>query len=352
MSINELKGKLLEFFIRNIFYSCGFTDVKSDGLYSYENNGLYYLHGKGAAHDMDVLVEPPFQVPFSYPTRLIFECKAYNNKINLKIIRNVLGLRQDINDFEIVTKESLAKRMNNRRAAYAIEQRKRYFYQVGVASITEFTKNAIEFAANNKIPLISLKWINPGSTFQSINNITESTLRDIGNENYKTLITFLKDRKNNSTSLPDNIREIITKSEILNSVFSLFNYLIKNIYFGFLETGEFIVLHFYGEQNADFLSRQDRTDFFGMLYYSEETRTIWRLEIQNHSNGVYEFFLPKRIINTWKSKSYGKKEALTLKEESFAKIYIYNKHRSKNFPFYIIKLDLEKIEVYRNEMER
>ena len=349
MSANELKGKLLEFLIRNIFYSCGFTNVKSDGIYTFENNGLFYLHGKGAAHDMDVFVEPPFQLPFSYPTRLIFECKAYDKKINLMIIRNALGLRQDINDFEIVTKSSLEKRKNNRRAAYAIEQRKRYFYQVGVASITEFTKNAIEFAANNKIPLISLKWINPGPTFQSINDITPDSIEEIGNEDYKKLINHLKNRNNKTIDLPSDILRILNNSQILSHVFGLFNLLIKSIYFGFLETGEFIVLHFYGSQANDFLSNQDRIEFLGMLYYSEDTKSIWRIKIQNYNDGIYEFFLPKSLINSWKNKSYGKKEALNLKEEYFSKIYIYNKHRSKEFPFYIIKLDLNQIEVFRND---
>ena len=67
------------------------------------------MNGKGAAHDADVFMEPPIQIPFIYPTRVIFECKAYASRAGLPIVRNALGLRQDINEFEIVTKESLEK---------------------------------------------------------------------------------------------------------------------------------------------------------------------------------------------------------------------------------------------------
>ncbi len=71
-------------------------------------------------------------MPFAYPTRLLFECKAYNKPVNLGIARSALALRSDINDFEIVTDLTIDKRKNNRRVPLAVELRDRYFYQVGV----------------------------------------------------------------------------------------------------------------------------------------------------------------------------------------------------------------------------
>jgi hypothetical protein len=77
MTAGQLKGALLEHIVRTLMYSCGFASVKPDGLYIYAQtgNGLFYINGKGAAHDADVLMEPPIQLPFSYPSRILFECR-------------------------------------------------------------------------------------------------------------------------------------------------------------------------------------------------------------------------------------------------------------------------------------
>jgi hypothetical protein len=158
MKVNILKGAFLEYIVRKLLKSCGFTNANADGLYTFERSGLFFVNGRGAAHDADVMMDPPIQMPFAYPTRIIFECKAYGGNTNLSVVRNAFGLRNDINEFEIVTKSSLKSRQNNRRASYAIEARKRYYYQVGVACVNDFSKPAVEFAANSKIPLLSLSW--------------------------------------------------------------------------------------------------------------------------------------------------------------------------------------------------
>jgi hypothetical protein len=67
----------------------------------------FWINGKGAAHDADIIMNPPIQMPFAYPTQLLFECKAYGTSANLPIVRNALGLRNDLNDFEIVTRDTL-----------------------------------------------------------------------------------------------------------------------------------------------------------------------------------------------------------------------------------------------------
>ncbi|MBO9684536.1 MAG: hypothetical protein J7502_18025, partial [Flavisolibacter sp.] len=163
MTSGQLKGTLLEYLIRQLLQNCGFSAVKPDGHYIYEQRGtgLFFINGKGAAHDADVLMDPPIQLPFSYPSRILFECKAYETTIGLNVVRNALGLRYDINEFEIVTDESIQKRKNNRRANYAISDRKRFDYQVGVAAVEPYSPAAFEFAANNKIPLFSLRWFLP-----------------------------------------------------------------------------------------------------------------------------------------------------------------------------------------------
>ena len=133
MNAAKLKGSLLEYIVRKLFLNCGFTRVKADGLWIFEKSGLTMINGKGAAHDADVLMNPPIQMPFSYPFRVNFECKAYKKKTGLTIIRNALGLRYDLNEFEVVTRDQIEERQNNRRSSLSIDDRQRFNYQVGVA---------------------------------------------------------------------------------------------------------------------------------------------------------------------------------------------------------------------------
>lgn len=158
MKAGNLKGALLEYIVRQLLKSCGFTNVKADNLFSFERSGLFFINGRGAAHDADIIMNPPIQMPFAYPSQLLFECKAYGSTTKLPIVRNAAGLRNDINEFEIVTRDSLRKRQNNRRATYAVDTRTRFIYQVGVASVNDFSKPCVEYATNNKIPLLSLSW--------------------------------------------------------------------------------------------------------------------------------------------------------------------------------------------------
>src|SRR5688500_6265373 len=137
MKGGTLKGALMEYIIRSLLKSCGFSNVKTDKLYSFQRRCFCFGHGKGSAHDADIIRNHRIQMPYSYPTQLLFECKEYGNTAKLTIIRNALSLRIDLNDFEIVTKKSILKRQNNKRASYAIAARNRFLYQVGVASVND-----------------------------------------------------------------------------------------------------------------------------------------------------------------------------------------------------------------------
>lgn len=83
MKAGNIKGALLEYIVRNLLKNCGFTNVRADNLYSYERGGLLFINGRGAAHDADIIMNPPIQMPFAYPTQLLFECKAYGGVASL-----------------------------------------------------------------------------------------------------------------------------------------------------------------------------------------------------------------------------------------------------------------------------
>lgn len=146
-------GKGFELFVKRLLISVGFSDVKSDGIYVFDGAVGQMVQGLGEAHNADVLLEPPVQTPFYSLSRILIECKDYQRKVGLGTLRGVLGLREDINHFDIVDIDRLrARRTQNRHNP--IFNYNRYSYQVAVASLSGFTNQAQEFAATYRIPLI------------------------------------------------------------------------------------------------------------------------------------------------------------------------------------------------------
>ncbi len=146
-------GKAFELFIKNLLISVGFSEVKSDGLYVFDGAAGQMLQGLGEAHNADVLLEPPVQTPFYSRSRLLIECKDYRIKIGLNTVRSALGLKEDINNFNIVDSETLMARRAQRRRGY-LHTCERYSYQVAIAALNGYTPQAQEFAATYRIPLL------------------------------------------------------------------------------------------------------------------------------------------------------------------------------------------------------
>lgn len=146
-------GKAFELFVKHILINIGFSDVKSDGLYIFDGAAGQMIQGVGEAHNADVLLEPPVQTPFYSRTRLLIECKDHRRKVGLDTVRGALGLREDINHFDIVdVNRLLARRRQNRSGP--VYDYERYTYQTAVASLSGFTVQAQEFAASHRIPLL------------------------------------------------------------------------------------------------------------------------------------------------------------------------------------------------------
>lgn len=326
MSATKIKGSLLEYIVRRLLTNCGFTKVQADNKYIFNDRGLNFIHGKGAAHDADVLMNPPIQMPFSYPFRINFECKAYNKKAGLTIIRNALGLRYDINEFEILTEEQLELRRNLRRTNLAITNRVRFNYQVGVASVEHFTKDAFEFAANNKIPLISLKWLFPDNICDLFHEITDPYLRNIFTEEQKTnLLLFLKGHQQFEYKFTDEINSHI--KTIINAV-SDFE---QRIIIGLLESGDMIFL--FSDTDIDRQYFLENRIINARYYFNAEEINLWTIQLNNDLQ--LKFYLPQSVVNIWREQNFEIREALNLKERLFRKLFIF----PGNPTFKIINLD-------------
>lgn len=349
MTAGQLKGTLLEYIVRRLLQNCGFTSVKPDGHYVFAQtgNGLFYINGKGAAHDADTLMEPPIQMPFSYPSRLLFECKSYEKSIGLNVIRNALGLRYDINEFEIVTDETIEQRKNNHRANYAISDRKRYNYQVGVASVESFSKPAFEFAGNNKIPLLSLRWFLTSRVCNLFHHIDSPYINSIDNDVRESLYTFLKDKSENTwqDDRYETIREFIAEDEIVGEIIRSFNIIARRSMVGLIETGDIIFLFANQADSFDVLNNVEAFDsLVARLHFYAEQEEVWYLELVDRSlerRIEFKFFVPDHIMKQWLDFQLDRGVALDIKQRYFSRIFLFRGREQRRLPFLLINIDEE-----------
>ena len=86
-----------------ILLCAGFSPVAVDGIYIFDDPSVcLMIQGLAEAHNADVLLEPPVQTLFYSCTRLMVECKDYTRLVGLNTLRSALGLREDVNHFNIV----------------------------------------------------------------------------------------------------------------------------------------------------------------------------------------------------------------------------------------------------------
>jgi len=192
MPKTKLKGAAFEYFVRRVLLSSGFKRVASDGLLIYDSGVGQMVQGLGQPHNTDVLVEPHIQTPFYNKSRLIVECKCYDDALDIEKVRNVLGLRTDINGFDIVTEDILINRKSyrgNKPRLYDIE---RYNYQVALASFSGFKISAQALAATHRIPLISFS----SSIFKLVRDlIFELDDLELNENEVRTLNSFFREKE-------------------------------------------------------------------------------------------------------------------------------------------------------------
>jgi hypothetical protein len=327
----SIKGKLFEFFVFRLLVSCGFKPVDPDELLVYREGPGLMVQGVGQPHNADVLLSPPIQTPFYYPTRLLVECKCYNDTIGLPQIRNALGLRDDINNFEIVTKDILENRKHNRSSKPKFYDMKRYVYQVAVASIDGYKSTAYPFAKAHRIPLISFS---QSALFAGI-RCAISELDEIAKRNDEL-------RRRISSSISEEMlysghRTYMNRCDCneWQTYLEEVEKIERRITIGLLEDGTILFL-LQSEQgykrDYDYKLQDDGCT---VHWYSDNDST-W--ELDDHGT-VYYFELPKELYDDWK-RSVGKqrKDALRIKRNYFSKIVLFHRTDGGNEEITILHL--------------
>lgn len=306
-------GKAFEILVKRILLNIGFSEVRSDGLYIFDGAPGQMIQGLGEAHNADVLLEPPVQTPFYSKTRLLVECKDYSRKVGLNTVRSVLGLREDINHFDIVDLNELtARRRQNRNGI--VHSFERYSYQVAIASLSGYTVPAQEFAATYRIPLLEFNRMPFWNEFCEL----------IGNRgNYQNQhITYMNEFRD---------------AEIETQITDFADRVGKNMAVAITNSGQMLFLYRTTGERTQF------SDYYS-LHWNEPTQP-WSLRTGEQT---YIFQLPDNILKLWldnaKNELEMKKEAINCKASFLANMIVYFTESSRP----VIKM----ISIDKYELER
>jgi hypothetical protein len=320
MNNGRLKGYAFEYFIKRLLLACGFTQVEPEGNIIYQDGAGLMIQGLGNSHNADVLMAPPIQIPFYYPSRILVECKCLNHKAGLQIARGVLGLREDINGFEIVTPQMLEGRRNRRRPGTGLLWTNRFQYQVALASSAGFTSSAQEFAAVHRIPLLTFE----SETYECIRSLLNSldelevTEREI--QQFQCMFLDL-DQDYRCTDLTQPVH-----TEWIKRFFDETARLSCLVQFGVLDNGSMLFL-IKNELSPKTYIERDRNYEDGFSLHWSNENSFWILRNDNES---YTFELPYELMRTWANSQGATREerALRMKQEQFRRIAVFSLRNS------------------------
>jgi hypothetical protein len=308
------QSKAFEILVKRILINIGFSEVTSDGLYIFDGAPGQMIQGLGGAHNADVLLEPPAQTPFYTPSRLLIECKFYSRNVSLGIVRNVLGLREDINHFNVVDKDELiSRRYTSHRGIH--NDYERYYYQVAIATSSGYTVPAQKFAATHRIPLLEFYKMPFWNDFCEVVGYRNTNLGQFHHRSGERIaIRFETERR--VIDFADNIGQRMAVA-ITNS---------GQMLFLFRPTGY-----------------QNHFDEDYTLHWSNP-ESPWQLV----SGGqIYLFQLPESIMKLWLDNSTNelerRKEAINCKTSFLSNMIVYYTENSRP----VIKM----ISINRNELE-
>ena len=287
-------GKAFELLVKTILLHIGFSAVRSDGLYIFDGPPGQMIQGLADAHNADVLLEPPVQTPFYTPTRLLIECKDYVGKVGLNTMRSALGLREDINHFDIVDRAELEDRRRNRRPGMTYDYQ-RFLYQVGVASMSGFTVPGQNFAATHRIPIIEFNKM----------PFWEEFCAAIGRDGRYSAVKRINGEFGNDEELHRIIDQIASRSAVAI-------------------TGSGQMLFLYRVAG-------DETEFGE--FYSLHWNTPQRPWILRSGEVEYQFQLPKHILKLWLENSTTELDrrinAIHYKTDYLANMVVYYSENSR-----------------------
>jgi len=224
-------------------------------------------------------------------------------------------------------------------------------YQVGVATVNDFSKSAVEFAANNKIPLLSLSWF-LDEEINKFNKINQSLIDDFKPEDIEILYKFFKKRGYIPFEEEKKAHNLLSPENVIGDIVTTAESKIKKLYVGMLETEIMIFLSIPSSASDDILNQPKLK---ARVFYQKNRPNMWRLSVyEDRDNSLnsqetdFYFYLPKQIFDHWRTFKLDPIKAIDLKKQLFSKIFVFNKGIEKR-PFSIIEIDKDWLREVREE---
>jgi hypothetical protein len=159
-----LRGYLLEEALAWLLRNAGYrllvhADQDRDELTM--RGSVLRVRGRGATHQVDVLGEFVFTPAFSLPIRLFLEAKFYSTPCELPVVRNALGVIDDVNENYVRSRGT--------------RPRRRYRYVYALFSASGFTRNAQDYALAQQISLVDIS----GASFAWLRDSISAAAADL-----------------------------------------------------------------------------------------------------------------------------------------------------------------------------
>ncbi len=195
-SNSALKGYLLEeilaYLIKNTGYRLLVDPSQDPRELGRRGNGLV-VQGRGGVHQADVLGQLLWIPAFTFPIRLFVEAKCTTEKAGLPIIRNAVGVVDDINQNYAPIHQGSDRLI------------KRYSYHYAVFSTAGFSNGAVDYAMAHQISLIDLS----GPDFEDLRQFADRLAALIENQMSRGNPSGLTRQKNLINRLRKHLRQAL-----------------------------------------------------------------------------------------------------------------------------------------------
>ena len=321
----------MEEVIAHLIRTSGYSSVtpetiKKDPNLITEGNKLK-VKGRGAKHQVDVLGEMDWILPFNFPLRLIVEAKFRECPTGIDVIRNQIGIINDINENFFVKRGA--------------KPRPRYRYNSVIISASKFTLPAIDMAIAHQIQLVDLSGDEHREIRDGIESLADSLADDdkIKPEDLEKVRPILQKPK--SVDYLDKIDRLDLDGNSKNSIKSLIRSIDScgKLFVGMSRGGFMLLLNADSPEGFVSYAKNRPTHKVDMRWPTVDNGHMWKIKPLNHNqeSGNYElnFRLPERI-HKWifeNNRNNQFSEAINQKEQNLSKISIYYKGSDRDYVF-------------------
>lgn len=146
----------------------------------------------------------------------------------------------------------------------------------------------------------------------------------------------------------------MNSDNILGDIVTAANVTIRYSYVGLLETGDMVFLFARSRSEDNILNQQNGfASLKAEIHWIGDRPNVWRLSVYNQRQDSrqtdFDFYVPKRIFNHWKTFNLDKSAALDIKQQFFSKVFVFNQRNNPKEPFSIINIDRQWLDSIRQQ---